>query len=170
MPFRPTLRFALGAMLPLALALFGCNVTQPGASEAGLAKAREQATQGASSFAQRCAHCHGERGEGKAYAPATMGAGALPVYPRDSSLAPSTTDPVQLQMQSQTRPPGAPSRKPLQTAQDLFDYLNGHKPEASLRSLTPAELWTLVTFVLIAHGSQVPAGGVTPENASRVSI
>jgi Cytochrome c len=170
MPVRFTSLFGLARAVPFALFFAGCSVSQPGATDAGLAKAREQASQGASSFAQRCAHCHGERGEGKAYTPPSMGPGALPVYPRDSSLGPTTTDPVQLQMQSQTRLPGAPSRKPLQTAQDLYDYLSRHTPEPSLRSLTPPELWTLVTFVLIAHGSQVPPGGVTPENASRITI
>jgi hypothetical protein len=154
----------------VVFALAACNVTQPGATDAGLAKARDQASQGASSYATRCAHCHGERGEGKAYTPAIIGAGALPVYPRDASTSPTTTDPVQLQMQSQTRPPGAPSRSALHNAQDLFDYLSRHTPEQNLRSLTPPELWTIVTFMLIAHGSQVPPGGVTPENASRISI
>ena len=125
---------------------------------------------GASLFAGRCATCHGERGEGKAYAPATMGGGALPVYPRDNSSSPTTTDPVQLQMQAQSRPPGAPSRNAFHTAQDLFDYLSKHKPDQSLQTLTPPDVWALVTFVLIAHGSQVPAGGVTPENASHISI
>jgi hypothetical protein len=121
-------------------------------------------------FAGRCASCHGERGEGKAYAPSTMGAGALPVYPRDNSASPTTTDPQQLQMQAQSRPPGAPSRGPFRTAQDLFDYLNRHKLDASSGPLNPPDLWALVTFMLIAHGTQVPAGGVTPENASQISI
>ena len=155
-----------GALLVLA----ACNATQQGASDAGLAKAREQAAQGSSTYATRCASCHGERGEGKAYTPAIIGAGALPVYPRDASTSPTTTDPVQLQMQSQTRPPGAPSRGAFHNAQDLFDYLSKHTPDQSLRSLTPPELWTIVTFMLIAHGSQVPAGGVTAENASRIPI
>jgi hypothetical protein len=154
----------------LTLAAAACNATPAGASDASFAKARDQASSGASLFAGRCASCHGERGEGKAYSPATMGAGALPVYPRDNSSAPTTTDPVQLQMQAQSRPPGAPSRSPFRTAQDLYDYLSKHKPDASLGSLTPPDLWGLVTFVLIAHGSQVPSGGVTPENASRISI
>lgn len=152
------------------LALAACNVAQQGATDAGLAKARDQASQGSAAYAQRCAHCHGERGEGKAYSPSIIGAGALPVYPRDASSSPTTTDPVQLQMQSQTRPPGSPSRAAFHTAQDLYDYLSRHQPEQSLREVTPPELWTIVTFMLIAHGSQTPAGGVTPENASRTSI
>lgn len=154
----------------LALAAAACNVTPAGASDASLAKAKSQAANGANVFAGRCATCHGERGEGKAYAPTTMGGGALPVYPRDNSSAPTTTDPVQLQMQAQSRPPGAPSRSPFRTAQDLYDYLSTHKPDASQGQLNPPDLWALVTFVLIAHGSQVPAGGVTPENASHIAI
>lgn len=154
----------------LALAASACNVTPAGASDASLARAKSQAANGATVFAGRCASCHGERGEGKAYAPATMGGGALPVYPRDNSSAPTTTDPVQLQMQAQSRPPGAPSRSTFRTAQDLYDYLSTHKPDANAGPLPPPELWGLVTFMLIAHGSQVPSGGVTPENASHISI
>lgn len=170
MPSRLTSTFVLGGAL-FALASFAaCNVTQPGASDASLAKARDQAAQGSQTYAEKCAHCHGERGEGKAYSPAIIGAGALPVYPRDASTSPTTTDPVQLQMQSQTRPPGAPSRGAFHNAQDLFDYLSQHMPEQSLHSLTPPELWGVVTFMLVAHGSQVPAGGVTPENAARSAI
>lgn len=168
MPSRSMSLFTLGgAALALAAA---CNATPAGASDASFAKARDQASSGASLFGGRCASCHGERGEGKAYAPATMGIGALPVYPRDNSSSPTTTDPVQLQMQAQSRPPGAPSRSPFRTAQDLYDYLSKHKPDANSASLTPPDLWALVTFVLIAHGSQVPAGGITPENASHISI
>jgi cytochrome c len=147
-----------------------CNSTPAGASDAALAKAKDQASTGASLFAGRCASCHGERGEGKAYAPAIIGGGALPVYPRDNSSSPTTTDPVQLQMQAQSRPPGAPSRGPFHTAQDLFDYLSKHKPDQSLQTLTPPDVWALVTFVLIAHGREVPAGGVTPENAAHISL
>jgi hypothetical protein len=166
MPSHLTSTLLGGALFALA----ACNVTQPGASDAGLAKARDQAAQGASSYATRCAHCHGDRGEGKAYSPSIIGAGALPVYPRDASSSPTTTDPVQLQMQSQTRPPGSPSRSAFHNAQDLFDYLSKHTPEPSLRELTPPEVWSIVSFMLLAHGSQVPAGGVTAENASRTSI
>ena len=167
MPFRLKSLLTLGGAW-LALAATACNATPTGASDASLAKAHDQAATGTSLFAARCASCHGERGEGKAYAPATMGVGALPVYPRDNSSSPTTTDPVQLQMQAQSRPPGAPSRGTFHNAQDLFDYLSHHKADAN--PLTPADLWALVTFVLIAHGSQVPAGGVTPENASHISI
>jgi mono/diheme cytochrome c family protein len=169
------MRSRLMSMLVFAGALLAglasaCNVTPAGATDASLALARDRAATGSTLFAGRCASCHGERGEGKAYAPSTMGTGALPVYPRDNSASPGTTDPQQLQMQAQSRPPGAPSRGPLRTAQDLFDYLSQHKPDARQGPQSPPDVWALVTFVLIAHGSQVPAGGVTPENASGISI
>lgn len=170
MPFRLTSTPVLGGALLLAAAAFACSVTPAGATDASLAKARDRAAQGASSYAQLCAHCHGERGEGKAYAPSIMGSGALPVYPRDAASSPTTTDPQQLQMQSQTRPPGVASRGPFRNAQDLFDYLKSHTPEERLRSLTPPELWALVTFVVTAHGGQVPDGGINAENASRVAL
>jgi mono/diheme cytochrome c family protein len=170
MSFRPTWRFSLGSALFLALAAVACSAARPGASDTALVQARDRAAQGSSVFAARCASCHGDRGEGKAYAPSTMGPGAIPLYPRDNSMAPTTTDPQQLQLQAQTRPPGAPSRPPFKTAQDLYDYLSRHTPEEGLRSLTPADLWAVVTFMLIAHGSQVPPAGVTAENASGISI
>lgn len=158
--------WSLAALLGAA----ACGPSQLGASDASLASAKTQAAPGASTFNSKCASCHGERGEGRAYAPSIIGPGALPLYPRDNGGAPMTTDPVQLQLQSQTRPPGAPSRTPFRNARDLFEYLKQHQPTADLKSLNQADLWPLVTFMLIAHGSQVPPGGVTAENADRVEI
>ncbi len=155
----------LGAIITVA-----CGATQTGASDASLIQARSRAASGSSTYAARCASCHGERGEGKAYAPSIIGAGALPMYPRDASTSPTTTDPVQLQMQAQTRPPGAPSRGPLRNAKDLHDYLSQHHPDEGTRALTPADAWGVVTFMLVAHGSQVPEAGVSADNASRVEI
>jgi cytochrome c len=144
-------------------------VSQAGASDANLASAKARAAPGASTFASRCASCHGERGEGKGYSPAILGPTDLPVYPRDNATAPLTTDPVQLQLQSQQRPPGVPSRSPFRNARDLFNYLTQHRP-SELKELSQTDLWPLVTFMLLAHGSQVPPGGVTAENADRVEM
>jgi mono/diheme cytochrome c family protein len=162
--------YRLGSWLFGLLALAACSGARPGATDATFAKASADAAPGGATFSAQCARCHGERGQGQAYSPTIMGAGALPVYPRDTSGAPMTTDPVQLQLQSQTRPPGAPSRNPFRNARDLYDYLLQHKPNDSLRALPPADLWPLITFMLIAHGSQVPAGGVTSDNADQVGI
>lgn len=161
---------SLTGALSSALITIACAATPTGASDASLIQARDRSAAGSSTFTARCASCHGDRGQGKAYAPSIIGAGALPMYPRDESTSPSTTDPQQLQLQSQTRPPGAPSRGPLRSAKDLHDYLSQHRPDDATRALTPAELWGVVTFMLIAHGSRVPESGVTPENAASVAI
>jgi mono/diheme cytochrome c family protein len=154
-----------------ALAI-GCAATPAGATDASLAKARSEAATGATLYAQECAKCHGDRGEGRAGAPPIIGTGALPVYPRDEATGPATTDPVQLQMQSQTRPPGMSSRDPFRNAQDLYKYVSTHMPQPQERagSLKPDEYWAIITFILIAHGSKVPAGGVTAANASTISM
>lgn len=157
-------------LLCLLSSLVGCGASQAGATDASLAKANGEAGPGASTFAARCASCHGDRGQGRAYAPPVMGPGALPVYPRDAGGAPITTDPVQLQLQSQTRPPGSPSRNPFRNARDLQTYLTTHRPDEGTRSLPPNDLWPLVTFMLLANGNQVPAGGVSPDNADSVKL
>jgi cytochrome c553 len=167
---RFTSTHSLAAALAGALITVACGATQAGATDASLIQARSRAANGSSTFTARCASCHGDRGEGKAYAPSIIGAGALPMYPRDASTSPSTTDPQQLQLQSQTRPPGAPTRAPLRTAPDLHDYLSRHHPDQGTRALTAAELWGVVTFMLVAHGAAVPDAGVTPENAASVAI
>ena len=59
-------------------------------------------------------------------------------------------------------------QKVVQIIREEMDAIGAQ--EMLMPVLTPAELWSLVSFVLIAHGSQVPAGGVTPENAGRISI
>lgn len=157
--------------LAMVFAAAACAGARAGASDASLANARAQAASGAEIFGARCANCHGERGEGKAYAPSIMGPGALPVYPRDSSDSAMTTDPVQLQLQSQTRPPGAPSRTPFRNARDLYEYLlKQHRPNDELKALHPDDLWPLLTFMLLAHGSKVPAGGITAANADQVDL
>ena len=158
--------------IALAAALLACAATPPGATDANLAKAKNQASRAAELFARECASCHGERGEGRARAPAIIGAGALPLYPRDSASSPAFTDPAQLQIQAQSRPPGVLSRDPFRTAQDLYNYVSTHMPlpKERIGSLKPEEYWAIIDFVLTAHGTEVPPGGVTPSNAAGVSI
>jgi hypothetical protein len=43
-------------------------------------------------------------------------------------------------------------------------------PKSKAGSLKPEEYWAIINFMLIAHGSAVPAGGITPENAASVQI
>lgn len=162
----------LGLMIATALAA-ACATTQYGATEANMAVARDAAPQGAALFAERCASCHGERGEG-ASAPRVMGVGALPEYPRmpNPNTDPALSDPTAVQLHSKSRPEGAPRRDPFRTAQDLYNFISTKMPQPTeaAGSLTAEEYWAILNFLLLAHGASVPPEGVTPANASSISL
>ncbi|HEY3816235.1 MAG TPA: c-type cytochrome [Polyangiaceae bacterium] len=149
-----------------------CAATQLGATEADLARGRSTAAQGGTLFTQACSHCHGERGEGLAGASAILGPGALPEYPRDNSGPGSAvpTDPQQLQIQTQTRPAGAPWRDPFRTAQNLYDFVSTHMPKNQPNELKSDDYWAIVTFMETVQGAQVPPGGINASNASAIPI
>jgi mono/diheme cytochrome c family protein len=163
----------IGAGVPalLGLSLFACSATKLGATDVDLARARDQAAQGAAIFSQECARCHGERGEGLAGAGPILGPGALPEFPRDTS-GPSAmmTDPQQLQIQTQTRPAGAPWRDPFRNAQDLYDFTVGHMPKARAAAVKPDDYWAVVTFMVAVQGGQVPSGGINAANARSIPV
>jgi len=43
-------------------------------------------------------------------------------------------------------------------------------PEKRAGSLSPEAYWSIVNFMLLAHGVAVPEGGVTPDNAGTVKL
>jgi hypothetical protein len=139
-----------------------------------LAQAKSRASEGAALYDRVCAKCHGPRGEGLASAPPIVGVTGLPRYPRDQSGVQLYQDPQQIQRQAQLRVPGVASRPEFVTAKDVFRHLERHrseviKPDTGI-DVSDAELWAILTFVLIAHGSQVPEAGITAENAESVAI
>lgn len=152
-------------------AIVACAATQRGASDVSVADAASKAGEGAKLFGQQCASCHGKRGEGVT-APAIMGPGGLPVYPKDSGLAmnPAFTDPSELKLREAARPAGAPKRDPFNTAQDLFNYISHRMPMKAAGSLKPEEYWAVLNFMLAAHGIAVPQGGISANNANSVAI
>jgi len=158
----------------LAIALSACSATPLGASEPNLANAQKKAAPGGELYDRECSTCHGKRGEGMTAAPAVIGSGALAEYPRDKSLStsPAMSNNAQQQAGDSTRPPGAPSRDPFRTAQDLFTYVSTQMPLPKSRagSLKPDEYWAITSFILLAHGSSVPEGGVNAGNAASVQI
>ena len=158
----------------LGIALAACSATQLGASEPNLANAQKKAGPGNDLFEKECAACHGKRGEGLSNAPAIIGATALPEYPRDKSLStnPSLSNNAAQQVSDSNRPPGAPSRDPFRTAQDLYGYISTKMPLPKSRAgtLKPEEYWAITNFMLVAHGSSVPDAGITAENAGSVQI
>lgn len=149
-----------------------CSATQLGATDANVATARQKASLGAQVYEKECAGCHGQRGEGLSAAPPVMGASALPTYPRDQSANPAMAAGPAQPNQDTARPAGAPTRDPFRTAQDLYDYLSQRMPLPKSRAgtLKPDEYWAVLNFMLIAHGTPVPEGGVTAENAKSVPI
>ena len=112
------------SLWPICAVLVACAGVQYGASDASLARARAASPNGAALFSQRCATCHGERGERSSSTPPILGPGALPEYPRERN--PNTGlaagDPEAMRLEAQSRPAGAPWRDPFRSAGDLFRY------------------------------------------------
>ena len=154
----------------IAASLWACGATRLGATDVDLARGRDRASQGATVFAQECARCHGERGEGLAGASAILGPGALPEFPRDLSGPTAIQDPQQITIQVQTRPAGAPWRDPFRNAQDLYDFTSNHMPKARAEILTQEHYWAVVNFIVVVQGGKVPDGGINAANASSVPI
>jgi cytochrome c5 len=172
---RPTRSLSIALLVAsLGSLSAACSPTPAGASDANLAQAKSRAAQGSALFEKSCAVCHGPRGEGLAGAPLIIGANALPRYPRDQSGVQLYQDPNQVQRQNQQRVPGMASRIEFVTAQNLLDYLELHvtqvKKPAGAPDLNEGDLWSIVNFVLIAHGSEIPTGEITPDNADSVQI
>ena len=159
----------------IAIACFvACASAPRGATEANFGRARNQAPEGATLFSEQCASCHGERGESVSAAPNVLGPDALPEYPRERNITtdPAAGDPAALRLEARSRPLGAPWRDPFRTAQDLFNYVSKHMPlpEKRAGSLSPEAYWSIVNFMLLAHGVAVPAEGVSPANAATVKL
>lgn len=153
------------------LGIGACTVTPRGALDPNLAMAKDKASQGAKVYSQKCAGCHGARGEGVT-APDIMGPDGLSRYPRDpsqSTLA-ANTDPNEQQMKQQLNPGGMPSRPPFNTAQDVYEYTRLKMPAKQAGTLSTEDYWAVVNFMLVAHGTKVPAGGVNSDNARQVIV
>jgi hypothetical protein len=166
----------LGALLAscvLGSSVVSCGTAAPlGASDANLAKAKSQASQGSSLFEQTCGKCHGDKGEGLAgAAPPVIGPTALPRFPRDGGSNTVYQDPATMQRLAQQRVPGQPSRPEFVSAQDLHHYLGVHLQELGIGARpTPEDYWAIVSFMLIAHGSEVPSSGISEANGGSVLI
>jgi len=167
---------AAGLLATLQIvAMFGaCAARQRGATPENLATAQNAVPNGLALFKRHCASCHGERGEGVGRAPRILGPGALPKYPAEQNLNadPAAGDPELLRLRAQTRPEGAPSRDPFRSAEDLFQFVSKNMPRAPEQpgSLPPETYWAIINFMLVAHGVDVPPGGVNAQNASSVKL
>jgi mono/diheme cytochrome c family protein len=157
--------------LASAVVVLACASTPLGSTDVNHGKAAR--LPGADVYGRACASCHGQRGEGLAQSPAVMGSGALPLYERDPSTTsnPAFQD-IAEQQRKQALPPGADTRGAFRTAADLYKYVSREMPlpKTKAGSLTPEEYWAVVNFLLVGHGSAVPAGGVNEANAGSVEV
>jgi mono/diheme cytochrome c family protein len=158
----------------LSISLAGCAGGQLGAGEENLSAARSAFAEGSDLFTKNCAGCHGSRGEGSERGPGIIGLGALPVYPSDHDRATNSafSDPQTLEEEARVRPAGAPSRPPFRTADDVERYVSTQMPLPKDRvgSLSEQEYWSIVSFVLAAHGVELPDNGVNANNAASVKL
>ena len=96
-----------------------------------------QADRGAKLYADNCASCHGDKGEGSGGGPAVVGKDALP------------TDP----------PKGAKTRTmKFNTANDVFKYIKDQMPQDNPGGLKDDEYWDILAFDLKANGADVSKG------------
>ena len=162
-----------GLACGVSFGLLACSVTPLGATDSGISRARSASPPGADAFDRECSSCHGKRGEGLTTAPAIMGSGALAEFPREdtasSSPAFATNAPTQA---DSAHVPGQAKRGPFRNGQDVYDYVSSRMPlpKSQAGTLKPEEYWAIVSYMLIAHGAAVPAGGVTESNAKSVLL
>jgi hypothetical protein len=67
---------------------------------------------------------------------------------------------------------GSKSSARFETAAELYAYVSREMPlpKAKAGTLSPADYWAVVNFMLLTHGSSVPEGGVNEGNAAGVAI
>jgi mono/diheme cytochrome c family protein len=134
-------KFSMNWLMLAALALvIGCGGGAAGGPGPDLAGAEKAAPEGSKVYSAECAGCHGKNGEGIGTAPAVMGGHGL--------------------------------AKVGSTAADLFTYIKGNMPLPKKRvgSLSDEQYWAVTAYLAAASGKQLPAGGLTPQNASGVTL
>lgn len=116
----------------------------------------DQMSLGAKVFADRCAGCHGERGQGTtdvvshaSLAPPIVGPEALPLEP----------------------PNGARQRTmPFRTAADLVAFVRAHAPLEGPAELAPAEALAVTAFLVEENGTELEGEELTQANAPDVVL
>ncbi len=108
----------------------------------------DQWSRGVWLYGQHCAGCHGDNGEGDEDSPALVGEGALKARPGPDGEPAGTFD----------------------NAADLHAYVLAEKPPLEPGSLSDAQVWALLVYVLRQAGIDTPEGDLGPDNASAVAL
>jgi cytochrome c len=114
----------------------GCG-SQRGATQANLVDASNASPLGELIFEERCARCHGARGQGVEQAPAVLGEQTL-----------------------------ADSERGFKDGQALFEYVSTYMPKNAPGSLSVRDNWAVVTYLAGGNGLSVPRGGLSEANAA----
>lgn len=94
----------------------------------------DQVEHGAVAYAEHCAHCHGDMGQGTADGPPVVGEGALPREPPEGSTARSTE---------------------FRTALDVFEFVTMYMPGDDPGALETATYVDILAFALFANGVEL---------------
>jgi cytochrome c len=112
-----------------------------------------QAGRGEKLYAENCASCHGDLGEGSVTSrgriPGVVGPAALPLEP----------------------PPGAKYRKqPFRTARDVYEFVKTSMPPGMGGSLSDQEYLEIVVFDLKANNIDLAGQTITPDGLSYIGL
>jgi S-disulfanyl-L-cysteine oxidoreductase SoxD len=108
-----------------------------------------QVARGEALFADNCASCHGDKGEGSPGGPPLIGKEALPVDP----------------------PKTAKERNvKFTTAQDLFQWVKKEMPNDNPGSLKDDEYWDVLAFDLKANGVDLQGKKLDASSASAIKL
>lgn len=170
-------RVRVAVAVTLQLASLGLLATacgsQRGATQQALAQAKTSQAEGAQVYSENCQICHGDTGQGGPGAPPVMGGSALPVKIRkrsDSRMDREKPGSVRREAYDQSLVAGSGEREQrmrFRNAKDIFTYVTEKHPPMNA-SLEPAQYWSVLSYVLDAHGLKLPAGGLNEKNAESV--
>ncbi len=107
-----------------------------------------QAARGAKLYAENCASCHGDHGEGKD-APPVVGKDALPLDPR----------PTQKFRKNQ-----------FHTAADVADFVVHNMPPKKAGTLPESDYWDILAFDLKANGVAVAGKHIDASTAATIQL
>ena len=109
--------------------------------------AQDAVARGATLYGDKCARCHGDKGQGDR-GPAVVGQAALPLDP----------------------PSGAKVRHgQFHNAKDVFDFVKASMPPDHGGSLSDDEYWAILAFDLKANGVQPPPN-LDGDSASKIVL
>jgi cytochrome c len=146
-------RLGLGIAGALLLAI-GCAHGAGGETSAGTvtaADAKSQAAAGGALYADHCAACHGDHGEGiPGGAPPVVGKNALPMDPPASAKYRKAT---------------------FHTARDVYDFVKANMPAKAPGTLSQDQYLAITAFDLMANGVDLAGKPpFTPDSLSSVVL